>query len=163
MALDTTEWSCCRNWRIVVSAGRVTSPQVIFFHRKGYLFTSLLYSASYCPLMHPTRVVSSENFWRRHDSKLYLKSQMYRVNRKGQRAVTWGPLCCSTPSLTNCSLVLHTVVRCWGSLLSRSQMDHPTAYTRDCLPSVQAVWYWRHLEKSKSMTHSVHRALSKWA
>ncbi|CAL8278782.1 unnamed protein product [Merluccius merluccius] len=55
--------------------------------------------------------VSSENFYMWHDSVLYLKSEVYRVNRTGESTVPCGaPVLLTTVSerqsfsLTNCGL-----------------------------------------------------------
>ncbi|MEJ4523335.1 hypothetical protein SKB08_14305, partial [Enterococcus faecium] len=70
-----------------------------------------LYSVS-CPfLTHATIAVSSEYFWTWQDSELYLKSEVYNVNRNGASTVPCGaPVLLITvsetefPNLTNCGL-----------------------------------------------------------
>src|SRR4029434_6186732 len=80
-------------------------------HHCTKLSTRLLYSPSCPSLIHPTTAESSENFWMWHDSVLWVKSDVYRVNRTGEGTVPCGaPVLHKTVSdtqsfsLTNCGL-----------------------------------------------------------
>lgn len=63
---------------------------------------TFLFSQSFTSDTDPTRAVLSENFWRWQLSVEYVKNDVHRVKRKGERAVPWG-----APD----HLIGHTVLR----------------------------------------------------
>ncbi|KAI3352203.1 hypothetical protein L3Q82_005166 [Scortum barcoo] len=75
-------------------------------HQSTKSMMTFLYSQSFPSDTHPTMAVSSENFWRWQLSVEYVKSDVYRVKRKGERTVPWGaPVLQTTTSDTqSCSL-----------------------------------------------------------
>ena len=87
------------NWYGVLDLLKSTTSSLVLvvFRSKQFILvqplkdsTRSLYSFSCPPRTHATTAVSSEYFCMWHDSELYLKSDVYRVKRKGAKTVPCG-------------------------------------------------------------------------
>ena len=108
------------------------------------LMTSL-YSWLFPSDTHPMMAVSSENFCIWRWSELYLRSDVYRLNRKGERTVP-----CGAPVLpqTHNHEATYTVV-CWYVIWWSTQSAAcPLQLCPASLTAVQGGWCWKHCKKT---------------
>ncbi|KAI3356189.1 hypothetical protein L3Q82_017447 [Scortum barcoo] len=112
-------------------------------HQSTKSMMTFLYSQSFPSDTHPTMAVSSENFWRWQLSVEYVKSDVYRVKRKGERTVPWRGTCAADHHIGHTVLQPHKLgpVR-QGSL---QQVDdgiiHPNA---GMVCKLQGIHVWAH-------------------
>jgi len=126
------------------------------------LYSNCLYSDSCPSLIHPTTAESSENFCRWHDSEWYWKSEVYWVNRNGDRTVPYGaPVLLNTtsdkqlPRQTNCGLSDRQSA-------TQETVDELTPIPRSFSQKIFAWMVLKALEKSKDKILTVPPPPSRW-